>query len=191
MVQGVLELRERRRPPFGTVGRGAPKERTHVMAPPHVVLEPPQVAGTPAGIRPVVLDRRGPAFQAFVALYLGFVVAPLVAGADKFFDKLTNWDQYLAPQIAKILPVAPHTFMQIVGVIEVIAGLLVLVRPKIGAYVVSAWLLGIIVDLLLSGQYFDIALRDLGLALGAFALGRLALLFDTPWSARGTSPVRA
>jgi uncharacterized membrane protein YphA (DoxX/SURF4 family) len=103
-------------------------------------------------------------------------VAPIVAGLDKFFGLLVNWDQYLAPVVTRIVPVAPHTFMMAAGAVEIVAGLLVAVWPAIFAYVVSAWLLGVIVNLLLIPGYYDVALRDLGLALGAFALGRLAQL---------------
>jgi hypothetical protein len=118
--------------------------------------------------------------QAYEILHWGFVAAPVLAGLDKFSQLLTNWDLYLAPVIARPLGGATHTFMMVVGVIEVIAGLLVAIRPRIGAYVVAAWLAGIIVNLLLNGKYFDIALRDFGLCLGALALGRLAQVYDKP-----------
>jgi len=85
---------------------------------------------------------------------------------------------YLAPAVARMLPVSAHTFMMAVGVIEIVVGLLVLLKPKIGAPIVGLWLLGIIVNLLIGGGWYDIALRDLGLSLGAFALWRLALDFD-------------
>ena len=116
--------------------------------------------------------------QAYEILHWGFVVAPTIAGIDKFARVLTDWDKYLAPQIAHVLPVSGHTFMLGVGVVEIVAGLVVAVKPKIGAYVVAAWLAGIIVDLCLHGGFLDIALRDLGLCLGALALGRLAMLHD-------------
>ena len=112
--------------------------------------------------------------QAFQILRLGFTVAPIIAGLDKFLQLLTNWDKYLAPAVPNTLGIAPHTFMMIVGAIEIVAGLLVAVNPRIGGYVVAAWLAGIIVNLLLVGGYLDVALRDLGLALGALALARLA-----------------
>jgi hypothetical protein len=115
-----------------------------------------------------------PARQAYLALHIGFIVAPVVAGLDKFTHFLTNWDQYLAPAIARLSPIGGHGFMLVVGVVEIIAGLLVALRPKIGGLVVAAWLFGIIINLLLAGGYYDIALRDLGLALGAFALSRLS-----------------
>jgi hypothetical protein len=117
---------------------------------------------------------RDPAYQAYLILYTAFIVAPLIAGADKFFHLLVNWDQYLAPSIARLLPAAPHTFMLAVGVVEIVAGILVAIKPSVGGYVVAAWLWGIIVNLLLIPGYYDIALRDFGLSLGALALARLA-----------------
>ena len=111
--------------------------------------------------------------HAFQILYFGFIVLPIVAGLDKFFHVLVNWDQYLAPVIAGLLPMNPHTFMLAVGVVEVVAGIIVAVKPSIGGWIVAAWLWGIIVNLLLIPGYFDIALRDFGLSLGALALARL------------------
>jgi len=122
--------------------------------------------------------KEGPVYQAFQVLRFGFTVAPILAGADKFFHFLVNWDQYLAPIVTRILPLTPHTFMSIVGVIEIVAGILVAIKPRIAAYIVAIWLLGIIVNLLLIPGYFDVALRDLGLALGALALGRLSEVYD-------------
>src|SRR5436190_23595436 len=117
---------------------------------------------------------QSPSAQAYQVLHLAYTVAPLVAGADKFFHWLVNWDQYLAPAIARLAPVSAHTFMLGVGIIEMSAGLLVALAPRIGAWVVAAWLCGIILNLLMIPAYFDIALRDFGLALGAVALARLA-----------------
>jgi len=119
-----------------------------------------------------------PAYRAYLILYAGFIVLPLLAGADKFAHLLVNWDQYLAPRIASLLPVAGHTFMLIVGAIEIVAAILVAVRPRFGGYVVAAWLWGIIVNLLLIPGYYDIALRDFGLSLGALALAALAERFE-------------
>jgi hypothetical protein len=119
-----------------------------------------------------------PAYQAYQILHVAFVIAPLIAGADKFFHFLVNWDQYLSPMVTRTLPISAHTFMQGVGVIEIVAALLVAVAPAIGGWVVGVWLLGIVVNLLMIPAYFDIALRDFGLALGAFALARLAREFD-------------
>jgi hypothetical protein len=120
-----------------------------------------------------------PAYQAYQILHVGFVVAPIIAGLDKFSHLLVNWDMYLAPVIARLSPIGGHGLMLLVGAIEVIAGLLVAVKPRIGAYVVSAWLLGIVINLLIIPGYFDIALRDFGLALGALALGRLSEKFSS------------
>jgi len=121
-----------------------------------------------------------PARQAYLILYAGFTILPIVAGLDKFFHVLVNWDAYLAPIVPRILPVTAHTFMLAVGGIEIVAGLLVLFRPRIGAYVVAFWLWGIIVNLLLIPGYFDIALRDFGLSLGALALARLSQEYSGP-----------
>ena len=112
--------------------------------------------------------------NAYRLLYAGFVVAPLVAGFDKFTDKLGNWDRYLSDEMAEKLPVRRHTFMQAVGLIEMGAGLLVAAKPKWGGYVVSAWLAAIVANLLTKRDYRDIALRDAGLALAALALSRLS-----------------
>lgn len=112
--------------------------------------------------------------DAYRLLYAGFIAAPMIAGFDKFTDKLGNWDRYLSDDLAERLPVERHTFMQAVGLIEMGAALLVAAKPKWGAYVVSAWLAGIVANLWTKPQYRDIALRDFGLALSALALGRLA-----------------
>jgi hypothetical protein len=119
-----------------------------------------------------------PAKQAYQILHWGFVAAPVIAGVDKFMHLLTDWDDYLAPAIANVLPISGHSFMLIVGVIEIVAGLLVALRPRIGAYVVAGWLVGIMVDLILRGHALDIVLRDFGLCLGALALARLSVVYD-------------
>lgn len=118
-----------------------------------------------------------PAYQAYQLLYLGFIMAPLVAGVDKFTNFLTDWDKYLAPVVAGLLPFSAGTFMLFVGIVEIGAGVLVALRPHIGAYVVAAWLAGIVINLLLIPGYFDVALRDFGLMLGALALARLSVEF--------------
>lgn len=123
-------------------------------------------------------DASSPAYQAYQILHFGFTVAPILAGLDKFLHLLTNWDQYLAPSVNRMLGGNGHVFMQAVGVIEIVAGIGVFIKPKIFGYVVGLWLLGIIVNLLLIPGYFDIALRDLGLSLGAFALARLSAVYD-------------
>ena len=97
-------------------------------------------------------------------------LVPIVAGADKFMHLLTDWDKYLAPQIAGMLPFSPASFMNIVGIIEIVAGVLVLVRPRWGSLIVGLWLVGIALNLLMTGLYFDVAVRDLVMAIGAFAL---------------------
>ena len=119
-----------------------------------------------------------PGYQAYQILRLGFIVAPIVAGLDKFFHLLVNWDQYLPPFVNNLTGGHGHELMLAVGVIEIVAGLGVWFKPKIFAYVVSAWLLLIIVNLLMIPGYFDVALRDFGLSLGALALARLSQEFD-------------
>jgi len=125
-----------------------------------------------------VADR--PAYQAYLILYAGFVALPILAGLDKFFHLLVDWDMYLAPLVTRILPVTAHGFMLAVGVIEIVAGILVALRPRIGAYVVFLWLWGIIINLLLVPGFYDVALRDFGLSLGALALARLSQEFGGP-----------
>lgn len=115
-----------------------------------------------------------PTWQAYQILHFGFVALPVIAGADKFLHLLTDWDMYLAPRIARMLPISTHHFMMAVGVIEMIAGLLVALRPRIGGYVVTLWLWAIVINLLMQATFYDIALRDFGLSLGAIALARLA-----------------
>jgi uncharacterized membrane protein YphA (DoxX/SURF4 family) len=112
--------------------------------------------------------------QAFQILRFGFTVAPIIAGLDKFLEILTHWEKYLAPVIPNTLGMTPHTFMMIVGAIEIVAGVLVAIAPRYGGYVVAAWLVGIILNLVMVGGYLDVALRDLGLCLGAISLARLA-----------------
>jgi len=119
-------------------------------------------------------DTTTPGYQGYQILHLGFTVAPIVAGLDKFFHLLVNWDQYLPAFVNNITGGHGHQLMLVAGVIEIIAGLGVWFKPKIFAYVVIAWLLLIIANLLLIPGYFDVALRDFGLALGALALGRLS-----------------
>lgn len=119
-------------------------------------------------------ELRDPTFQAFALLRTVFTVAPILFGLDKFFNILTDWTQYLAPWINDIVPGSATTAMEIVGVIEIAAGILVALAPRIGAYVVALWLLGIIVNLLSLPGYYDVALRDFGLFVAALALGRLA-----------------
>lgn len=113
-------------------------------------------------------------YQAFRLLQVVFVVAPILAGIDKFFYLLTDWSNYISPLALKVINYHDHGFMMMAGVIEVIAGIGIIFKPKIFSYIVALWLLGIIINLLLTGKYFDIALRDVGLFLSAIALGRLS-----------------
>ena len=115
-----------------------------------------------------------PSFQAYRILHLGFVVAPILAGLDKFFNLLTDWTQYLPGFVTSMVGGNGHALMMVVGVIEIIAGIGVALKPRVFSYVVAAWLGAIIVNLLLIPGYFDVALRDFGLLLGALALGRLS-----------------
>ncbi len=108
-----------------------------------------------------------------MVLKFTFGVVPIVAGLDKFTDLLTNWDMYLHPGIASMLPFSVHLFMQIVGVIEVVAGIIVLAKPTVGGYIVMAWLICIALTLLASGKYLDVAVRDLVMAIGALSMARL------------------
>ncbi|MEU0884626.1 DoxX family membrane protein [Lentzea sp. NPDC005914] len=121
-----------------------------------------------------VLTRTDPSTQAFVLLRTVFTVAPILFGLDKFFNLLVDWPVYLAPWIDSIVPGSPQTALYIVGVVEIVAGVLVALRPMWGGLVVAAWLLGIIVNLVTGPGYYDIALRDFGLLVGALALSRLA-----------------
>jgi len=127
--------------------------------------------------RAEAVDAR-PAYQAYHILRLGFTVAPILFGLDKFFNLMVNWEQYLPPFVNNMLGGRGHYFMLAVGIIEIIAGLGVFFKPKVFAYVVSAWLLLIVINLLMIPGYFDIALRDFGLSLGALALARLSQEFD-------------
>src|SRR5215213_9066169 len=139
-------------------------------------LDPINLVTLPAErVRPVA----DPAYQAYQILHVGFTVAPIVAGVDKFFHLLVDWDQYLAPVLNRAIGGHGHAFMLVVGVIEVVAGIGVAIWPRIFSYVVAAWLLGIVANLLLFPPshpfaHYDVALRDFGLFLGALALARLS-----------------
>ena len=119
-------------------------------------------------------DISAPGYQAYQILRLGFTVAPIVAGLDKFFNLLVNWEQYLPSSVNRLIGGHGHELMLAVGVIEIIAGIGVALKPKVFAYVVSAWLLLIVANLLMIPGYYDVALRDFGLALAALALARLS-----------------
>jgi uncharacterized membrane protein YphA (DoxX/SURF4 family) len=117
---------------------------------------------------------------AWWALRLGLGIAPITAGIDKYFDKLADWGMYLSPMATKVIPVSTETFMHVVGVIEIIAGIVVLTRwTRLGSYVVMLWLLGIAVNLLTTGMFYDLAMRDAELAIGAFALAQLTAVRET------------
>ena len=113
----------------------------------------------------------------WMILRITFGIVPIVAGIDKFTDLLVDWDKYLNPQIASMLPFSAHTFMQIVGVIEIIAGFLVLAKPSIGGWIVMVWLICIALQLLAMGKYLDVAVRDLVMSIGALSLARLSRVY--------------
>jgi hypothetical protein len=119
-------------------------------------------------------DLSDPAAQAYRLLHTGFTVAPIAFGLDKFANLLTDWTQYLAPLFPNLLGLSKQTFMYGVGVIEIVAGILVALKPRFAAYVVAGWLAGIMLNLLILGQHLDVALRDFGLFIAALALARLA-----------------
>ena len=121
-----------------------------------------------------------PAYQAFWLLRIAFTAAPILFGLDKFANVLVDWEIYLAPWINDIIPGSAADAMYLVGVVEIAAGLAVLVKPRYGAYLVAAWLAGIILNLLTLSGYYDVALRDFGLLLGALTLARLASVYDAP-----------
>jgi uncharacterized membrane protein YphA (DoxX/SURF4 family) len=141
-------------------------------------LDPPADAEFPSTFSERL--KGDPAYQAFLLLRIAFTVAPIAFGLDKFFNVLVDWNVYLAPWINDIVPGTASTAMHLVGVVEIVAGIVVALKPRYGAYLVSAWLGGIIVDLLTYSGYYDIALRDFGLMLGALTLARLASKYDPP-----------
>jgi uncharacterized membrane protein YphA (DoxX/SURF4 family) len=149
---------------------------------------PPQfdVAGAPPDAAGRA-DWRDARYQAYALMRLAFTVAPIAFGLDKFFNVLVDWPVYLAPWINDIAPGSGQEFMYVVGATEIVAGVLVALKPRYGAYVVAGWLAGIIVNLLTHSGFYDIALRDFGLLLGALTLGRLASVYDPPLRSRTTS----
>jgi uncharacterized membrane protein YphA (DoxX/SURF4 family) len=132
----------------------------------------------PANASALDATATSPAYQAFRLLHLGFVAAPILAGLDKFFHLLVNWDQYVPSVVARLSPIGVHQLMLVVGVIEIVAGIGVALKPRLFAYVVAGWLAVIITNLLLIPGYFDVALRDFGLFLAALALARLSQQFS-------------
>lgn len=134
---------------------------------------------------------RDPAYGAYRMLHVGFVVLPVLMGLDKFTNLLTDWPGYLAPWIAELSPLSAQTAMYVVGVVEIVAGLAVALKPRYAAYVVALWLGGIIVNLLTHSGFYDVALRDFGLLIAALALARLAAVYNRPERhAADTEPVR-
>jgi DoxX len=129
-----------------------------------------------AGAQPLLQREAG--YQAFVMLRIAFAVAPLLFGLDKFFNVMTDWPQYLAGWVNDLMPGSGQDFMYFVGGVEILAAIIVAVRPKLGAPIVVAWLAGIIVNLVSGPGFYDVALRDFGLMLGALTLTRLAFAYD-------------
>lgn len=123
-------------------------------------------------------DRHDARYQAYVLMRVAFTVAPIAFGLDKFFNLMVHWPNYLAPWIDDIALGSAQQFMYVVGVAEILAGVAVALKPRYGAYVVAGWLAGIILNLLSYSGFYDIALRDFGLLLGALSLGRLASVYD-------------
>jgi uncharacterized membrane protein YphA (DoxX/SURF4 family) len=121
-----------------------------------------------------------PRYQAFALLRIAFTVAPIAFGLDKFFNVLVDWPIYLAPWINDIAPGSGQDFMYFVGAVEILAGIIVALKPRYGAYVVAAWLAGIVINLLTASGFYDVALRDFGLMLAALTLARLASVYDAP-----------
>jgi hypothetical protein len=130
-----------------------------------------------------------PAYGAYVLLHIGYVVLPLWMGLDKFINGLTDWPHYLAPWIVNLLPFSAQTAMYVVGAVEILAAVLVAIKPRYASYVVALWLAGIILNLLTYSGFYDVALRDFGLLVGALALARLAWAYDLPWTSRNRSHV--
>jgi uncharacterized membrane protein YphA (DoxX/SURF4 family) len=126
------------------------------------------------------LTGREAGYQAYLLLRIAFTVAPIAFGLDKFFNVMVDWPIYLAPWINDIAPGSGQDFMYLVGAVEILAGVLVAIKPRYGAPVVAAWLAGIILNLLTVPGFYDVALRDFGLLLGALTLARLALSYDAP-----------
>jgi uncharacterized membrane protein YphA (DoxX/SURF4 family) len=120
-------------------------------------------------------------YQSFMLLRLAFTVAPIAFGVDKFFNVLVDWPQYLSPWINNIAPGSGQDFMYFVGAVEIVAGIVVALKPRYGAYLVAGWLAGIVINLLTYSGWYDSALRDFGLLLGALTLARLASVYDPPF----------
>jgi uncharacterized membrane protein YphA (DoxX/SURF4 family) len=135
-------------------------------------------AATPVAAAPH--DLRDPRYQAFWLLRIGYTAIPLTMGIDKFFNGLVYWPKYLADWIDNIAPGTAQQFMYFVGGVEILAGILVALKPRYAAYVVAAWLAGIVINLFSYGEWYDVGVRDLGLLGGALVFGRLASVYDPP-----------
>jgi hypothetical protein len=138
----------------------------------------PAYESSRAGTTPT--DWSDPRYQAFSMMRLAFTVAPIAFGLDKFFNEMVHWPNYLAPWISDIVPGTGQEFMYVVGAIEILAGIVVALKPRYGGYVVAAWLGAIVINLLTYSGFYDIALRDFGLMLAALTLARLAAAYDPP-----------
>jgi uncharacterized membrane protein YphA (DoxX/SURF4 family) len=153
------------------------------MAATSTLTRPVEATSNGSG-RLAAADWRDPRFQAYALMRLTFTVAPIAFGIDKFFNGMVYWPQYLAHWVNSIAPGSAQDFMHFVGVVEIAAGILVALKPRYAAYVVAGWLAGIIVNLVSQGTWWDVALRDFGLMLGALTLARLASVYDAPLSFR-------
>src|SRR5205814_4471181 len=142
------------------------------------------IASSPPTDAPASLS--DPRYQAFWLLRIGYTAIPLTMGIDKFFNGLAYWPKYLADWIDNIAPGTAQQFMYFDGAVEIVAGVLVALKPRYAAYVVAAWLAGIVINILSYGEWYDVAARDFGLMLGALALGRLASVYDPPFGRRRT-----
>ena len=166
-----------------TESGGIPDEESHMAS--TIIRERGSALGTAAARNGAAgdvaaADWRDPRYQAFALMRLAFTVAPIAFGLDKFFNVMVDWPKYLAPWINDIAPGTGQQFMYFVGVTEIVAGIVVALKPRYGAYVVAAWLAGIVINLLSYSGFYDIALRDFGLMLGALTLARLAAVYDAP-----------
>jgi hypothetical protein len=149
-------------------------------APKHVTPARDHAAPAKGSAAVAAADLRDPRYQAFSLMRLTFTVAPIAFGLDKFANVLVDWPAYLAPWINDIAPGSGQDFMYLVGAIEILAGIIVALKPRYGAYIVAGWLAGIVVNLLTYSGFYDISLRDFGLMLAALALARLAAVYDPP-----------
>lgn len=145
-----------------------------------VTVPPRRLDRAPTRDGAVAAERQDPRYQAFALLRIAFCVAPIAFGADKFLNAMVDWPVYLAPWVDDIVPGSGQELMYVVGAVEILAGVIVALRPRHGAYLVAAWLGAIIVNLLTYSGFYDIALRDFGLMLGALTLARLAAVYDAP-----------